>query len=101
MYVSAIFVCLLRGRSTPAIRAIVSLVLPAVRCYSFQLRGASHEQSFLARGSKLEAALSLTLLMFRVLADHPHHTLAVDDLALVTNFLYRCSYFHNCPAPGC
>jgi len=32
--------------------------------------------------------------MFRVDADHPNHTLAVDDLALVTNFLYRCSYFH-------
>src|ERR1700691_819145 len=32
--------------------------------------------------------------MFRVDADHPHHTLAVDDLALVTDFLYRCSYFH-------
>jgi len=33
--------------------------------------------------------------MFRVNADHPYHTLAVDDLALVTDFLYRCSYFHN------
>jgi hypothetical protein len=33
--------------------------------------------------------------MFRVDADHPHHTFAVDDLALVANFLYRCPYFHN------
>jgi len=32
--------------------------------------------------------LSLTLLVLGVLADHPHHTLAVDDLALVANFLY-------------
>jgi hypothetical protein len=33
--------------------------------------------------------------MLRILADHPHHTLPMDDLALVTNFLYRCSDFHN------
>jgi hypothetical protein len=32
--------------------------------------------------------------MFRVLADHPHHTFAVDNLALITNFLYRCSDLH-------
>jgi hypothetical protein len=28
-------------------------------------------------------------------ADHPHYTFAVDDLALVTDFLYRCPYFHT------
>src|SRR6185369_5169086 len=33
--------------------------------------------------------------MFGILADHPHHTFAVDDLALIANFLYRCSYLHN------
>src|SRR6266851_513439 len=55
---------LLRGRSTPAIRAIV-LLLP------------------------------LSLLVFRILANHPHHTLAVDDLALIANLLYRCPYFHK------
>jgi len=39
--------------------------------------------------------LSLTLLVLGVLADHPHHTLAVDDLALIADFLYRCSYLHS------
>src|SRR5450631_1369681 len=66
MYVSAMLVRLLRGRSTPAMRAI-----------------------------ELLESLTLTLLVFGDYADHPHHTLAVDDLALVTNLLYRCSYFHN------
>jgi hypothetical protein len=65
--------CFWRGRSTPAIRAIP---------YSS------------AAGS------ALALFVFRVNANHPHHTLAVDDLALVTNFLYRRSYFHK-PAFGC
>src|SRR5260370_31128256 len=55
---------LLRGRSTPAIRAIV-LLFP------------------------------LSLLVFRILANHPHHTFAVDDLALIANLLYRCPYFHK------
>jgi hypothetical protein len=32
--------------------------------------------------------LALALLVLRVLADHPHHTAAIDDLALVTDFLY-------------
>jgi hypothetical protein len=32
-------------------------------------------------------ALSLALFVFRVDADHPHHAFAVDDLALVANFL--------------
>jgi len=35
-----------------------------------------------------EAVLALALLMLLVLADHPHHTAAMDDLALVTNLLY-------------
>jgi hypothetical protein len=33
--------------------------------------------------------------MLGVNADHPHYALAVDDLALVANFLDRCSYFHE------
>src|ERR1041385_8190669 len=33
--------------------------------------------------------------MFRILADHAHHTFAVHDLALITNLLYRCSDLHN------
>jgi len=41
------------------------------------------------------ATLALALFMFWVHADHPHYTLAVDDLALVTNLLNRCSYLHN------
>jgi hypothetical protein len=31
---------------------------------------------------------SLALFVFRVDADHAHHAFAVDDLALVTDFLY-------------
>src|SRR5271155_1161907 len=42
-----------------------------------------------------KGCLALALFVFRVDADHPHHTFAVDDLALVTDFLYRCSYFHK------
>jgi hypothetical protein len=36
----------------------------------------------------LAIRLSLSLFMFRVLADHAHHAFAMHDLALVTNFLY-------------
>jgi hypothetical protein len=50
---------LVRGRSMPAIRAMFILY-----------------------------PLSLALLVFGGLADHSHHTLAVNDLALVTNFLH-------------
>jgi hypothetical protein len=32
--------------------------------------------------------LSLALLVFGGFADHSHHTLAVNDLALIANFLY-------------
>jgi hypothetical protein len=32
-----------------------------------------------------ERVLALALLVLRVLANHPHHTAAMDDLALVTN----------------
>jgi hypothetical protein len=41
--------------------------------------------------------LTLPLLMLRVLADHAHHAVAVDDLALVTDFLHRCPDFHDNP----
>src|SRR5581483_5767011 len=54
--------CLLRGRSTPAMRAMT---------------------------------LPLPLLVLRVFADHAHHAAAVDDLALVANFLYRCPNLHK------
>src|SRR3954471_1998561 len=39
--------------------------------------------------------LSLPLLVFLVAADHPHHTAAPDDLALVANPLDRCPDLHN------
>ena len=32
--------------------------------------------------------------MFRVDANHPHHTFAVNDFALVTHFFYRSTDFH-------
>jgi hypothetical protein len=35
-----------------------------------------------------QSQLPLPLLVFGVDADHPHHSFAVDDLALVANFLY-------------
>src|ERR1700688_2824971 len=50
--------------------------------------------AFFARSGDSES-LPLALFMFRVNANHPHHTLAVDDLALVANLLYRCSNLHN------
>src|SRR5437868_2038530 len=68
------------------------LTLPA----SFRLLRASRRELAATRfSSKLVTSLTLTLFVFRVLADHPHYSLAVDDLALITNFLDRCSYLHN------
>jgi len=49
----------------------------------------------IAQSSSLIAGSPLSLFMFRVHADHAHHALAVDDLALVANLLNRCSYLHN------
>jgi hypothetical protein len=40
-------------------------------------------------------SLPLTLLVFRVLANHPHHAVASDDLALRTHSLYRCTDLHR------
>src|SRR5712691_5122506 len=77
--------CFWRGRSTPAIRAIVSdLSWPGAPSLSRSLRQGGDFQ-----------LLALALFMFRVDANHPYHTLAVDDLALVANLLDRCSYFHT------
>jgi hypothetical protein len=39
--------------------------------------------------------LTLTLLVLGVLADHPHYSLAMDDLALVANLLNRCPDLHK------
>ena len=46
------------------------------------------------RKSKSKVNLSLPLLVFRVDANHTHHSLAVNDFALVTHFLYRSPNFH-------
>src|ERR1700682_6533646 len=63
------------GRSTPAIRAM-------------------HAPQFFRK-------LSLALLVLRVVANNAHYTAPVDDLALVANFLYRCSDFHfDAPCPA-
>jgi hypothetical protein len=35
--------------------------------------------------------------MLCVLADHPHHTAAMDDLALIANLLNRCTNLHEKP----
>jgi hypothetical protein len=37
---------------------------------------------------------ALTLLVFRILADHPHYSLAADNLALGANLLDGCPYLH-------
>lgn len=39
--------------------------------------------------------LSLSLLVFRVFADDPHHATALDHLALLTNFFDAGSDFHR------
>jgi hypothetical protein len=43
--------------------------------------------------------LPLTLFVLGIDADHTHHTLAVHDLALVTDLFYRRSYLHRSPTP--
>jgi hypothetical protein len=39
--------------------------------------------------------LALTLFVFGVFADHPDHPFAFDDLTLIANLFYGCSYFHR------
>jgi hypothetical protein len=39
-------------------------------------------------------ALALALLVLRNDADNPHNSVALDDLALVADFLDASSYFH-------
>src|SRR5690242_12222252 len=76
MYWSEISIRFSRGRSTPAIRAILD--------------------SLLVTGA---AGLALALLVARVRgADDPHDTLALDDLALVANLLHRRADLHDAPA---
>jgi hypothetical protein len=54
----------------------------------------SNLSSLAAHRSKL-TALSLPLFVLRIGTDHSHHTTAVNNLALIANFLYRCSNFHK------
>src|SRR5579859_5662298 len=74
---------LLRGRSTPAIRAIIDSLYPVFR---------GPRRAPLLR--LVGWSLSLPLLVLRVFADHANHTMAANDLALVTNFLNRCPNLH-------
>src|SRR5688572_29377799 len=42
-------------------------------------------------------SLPLPLLVPRILAaDHPHHALALDDLAVAADAFHRCEHFHVC-----
>jgi hypothetical protein len=51
------------------------------------------------RAMLLSSSLSLALLVFGVLADHPHYAAPVDHLALVANLLYGCPDFHWLNSP--
>src|SRR5579872_1000453 len=43
-----------------------------------------------------DSSLPLPLFVLGVDADDPHHALAMDHLAFVANFLYRCPNLHIC-----
>src|SRR5215213_8454131 len=72
MYVSPIPILLLTGRSTPTTRAILVL----------------------SPSLKSKIRLPLALLVLGVGADHTHHALAVDDLAVVAHLLDRSPNLH-------
>src|SRR5215204_3138216 len=87
---------LVRGRSTPAILAILSFSLlcsrGSVRVHvrlGSPFRLANREQ----RTQKHE--LALPLLVFGVGTNHAHDAASAHDLALVTNPLDRSSYLHS------
>src|SRR5215210_8340088 len=86
MYVSPISIRLFTGRSTPTTRAI-----------SVQ----SPKKQF-GRISNLKfLKLPLALLVLGVGADHAHHALAVDDLAVVAHLLDRSPNLHlTSPLPA-
>jgi hypothetical protein len=48
----------------------------------------SHFRNFALPEPTIVNVLSLSLFVFGVVADHPHHAFAVDDLALVANLFY-------------
>jgi len=66
------------GRSIPAIRATI----------------------FLLAIKQIWQGLTLTLFVFRVLADYSDGPFPFDDLTLVTNLLYRRPYFHGLSSPS-
>jgi hypothetical protein len=96
------FTCLLRGRSTPEIRAIFSPLKSSIglqpglavfpiafsMCYKFvPAKLLKTCLSILAIGNSGNLNLSLSLFMFRILADHAHHAFTMHDLALIANLL--------------
>jgi hypothetical protein len=44
--------------------------------------------------SRACSSLSLSLFMFRIRANHAHHTFAMDDLAVIAHLFYGSSYLH-------
>ena len=46
--------------------------------------------------SEASSVLPLSLFVLRVGANHPHYPTAVDNLAVIAHFLYRCPDFHSC-----
>src|SRR6202790_5276715 len=77
--------------SCPSETCIQLLVL-SLQFQSPELRTNDHE---------LKTSLSLALLVLRVGADYPNDAAAMGHLALVTNFLDACPYFHaDCSSRG-
>src|SRR5690349_19674386 len=84
MYVRPISARLFGGRSTPATRAIL---------LNLEFRILNSRQSRWNSISKL-SLLFLSLLVLRVRADHTHHTLSVNHLALIANLSDGSPDFH-------
>src|SRR3954464_11609450 len=94
MAVSATSACWWLGMLIPAIRAMdysANLLMtgpadPAV---------ANGKPKIISEKTCSFNALTLTLLVARIGADHPHHALAAHDLAFAADFLDRSHYFHG------
>jgi len=50
--------------------------------------------NYLIFNNNYSAGSTLALLVPRVLADHAHHALPADDLAVAANPFNRCQHFH-------
>ncbi len=81
MYVKPICALLLGGKSTPATRAI--FLYFGFWILDFDSIDFSDPKS----KSEIQNRLSLPLLMLRVIANHAHDALAMDNLALIAIFL--------------